>query len=115
MEQMEPGGMERRQFLRLLALGAAAAVIPTASRGAALRKRKKTKKVFRLSVHKRRCCNACKGHAANRFYRSKRAANKDRAHPGCNCPIVTQVIDRELAKQYFKGRKKVHDLREVRV
>ena len=111
VDRTERSGVGRRDFLRLLALGAFAAVIPTAARGAALRKRKKTKKVFRLSVHKRRCCNACKGHAANRFYRSKRAANKDRAHPGCNCPIVTQVIDRSLAKEYFKGRKKVHDLR----
>jgi hypothetical protein len=111
MDQQEQGGIGRRDFLRLLAVAAAAAVVPTVSRGAELRRKKKTKKVFRLSVHKRRCCNACKGHAANRFYRSKRAANKDRAHVGCNCAIVAQVIDRQLAKQYFKGRKKVHDLR----
>ena len=58
-----------------------------------------------------RCCKACKAHGANRFYRTKRAANKGRAHPGCNCAIVTQTIDRALAKQYFKGRKKVYDLR----
>jgi hypothetical protein len=109
--QQSESGIERRDFLRLLVVGAAAAVIPTPSRGAELRRKKKTKKVFRLSVHKRRCCNACRGHAANRFYRSKRAAKKDRAHPGCNCAIVTQVIDRELAKTYFKGRKKVHDVR----
>jgi hypothetical protein len=109
------GGIERRGFLRLLVVGAAAAVIPAPSRGAALRKKKTTKKVFRRSVHKRRCCKACKGHAANRYYRTRRAAKKDRAHPGCNCAIVTQTIDRELAKTYFPKRTKVHDVRSDRM
>jgi hypothetical protein len=112
METRHTGrGIERRDFLRLLVIGAAAAVIPVESRGAERRRKKKTKKVFRLSVHKRRCCKACKGHAANRYYRTQRAAKKDRAHPGCNCAIVTQVIDRELAKKYFPKRTKVHDVR----
>ena len=103
--------MERRTFLGLLALGFVA-LLPGAGLAAeGQRRRKKTKVVFRLSTHGRRTCKACKGHAANRFYRSRRAANKDRAHVGCNCAIVKQVIDRRLAKQYFKGRHKVFDLR----
>jgi hypothetical protein len=115
METHTGRGIERRDFLRLLVVGAAAAVIPTESRGAALRRKKKTKKVFRLSVHKRRCCKACKGHAANRYYRTKRAANKDRAHAGCNCPIIAQTIDRQLAKTYFPKRTKVYDVRSARM
>ena len=116
METRHTGrGIERRDFLRLLVVGAAAAVIPTESRGAAIRRKKKTKKVFRFSVHKRRCCTACKGHAANRYYRTKRAAKKDRAHPGCNCPILVQTIDRELAKKYFPKRTKVHDVRSAQM
>ena len=104
------GGIGRREFLRLVALGVVASTLPTSAL-AAPKKKKTTKTVFRLSSHKRRCCKACKAHGANRYYRTKRAANKGRAHEGCNCAIVTQVIDRELAKTYFKGRKKVYDLR----
>ena len=109
-ERKEQGGIGRRDFLRLVTVGVVAVTLPKAAL-AAPRKRKTTKKVFRLSSHKLRCCKACKAHGANRYYRTKRAANKDRAHKGCNCAIVTQVIDRQLAKQYFKGRKKVYDLR----
>lgn len=116
METQHTGrGIERRDFLRLLVVGAAAAVIPTESRGAAIRRKKRTKQVFRFSVHKRRCCTACKGHAANRYFRTKRAAKKDRAHPGCNCPILVQTIDRELAKTYFPKRTKVYDVRSERM
>lgn len=107
----EQGGIGRRDFLRLVTVGVVAAALPGAALAAPAKKKKTTKKVFRLSSHKLRCCKACKAHGANRFYRTKRAANKGRAHKGCNCAIVTQVIDRELAKQYFKGRKKVYDLR----
>ena len=104
-------GIGRRDFLRLVALGVVATTLPTRALAAPKKKRKTTKVVFRLSSHRQRCCKACKAHGANRFYRTKRAANKGRAHEGCNCAIVTQTIDRELAKQYFKGRKKVYDLR----
>jgi hypothetical protein len=100
----------RRTFLGLLASGLVAIAtepaLATARHG-----RKATKVVFRLSTHGRRTCRACKGHAANRFYRTRRAADRDRAHVGCNCAIVTQTIDRRLAKRYFGGRRKVFDLR----
>ena len=102
--------MGRRAFLGLLGAGLVA-LLPGSALGAGQRRRKKTKVVFRLSSHRRRTCNACKAHGANRFYRTRKAADKDRAHPGCNCAIVTQTIDRRLAKQYFKGRRKVFDLR----
>lgn len=109
IEKAEHGGIGRRAFLRLVALGLVA-VLPGQAL-AAERRKKKTKVVFRLSSHGRRNCKACKGHAANRFYRTRKAADGDRAHVGCNCPIVSQVIDRRLAKHYFKGRRKVFDLR----
>lgn len=111
IEQAEHGGIGRRAFLRLAALGLVALLPGSALAAEGRRRRKKTKVVYRLSTHRRRCCNACKAHGANRFYRSRRAANKDRAHAGCNCAIVVQTIDRRLAKQYFKGRRKVFDLR----
>jgi hypothetical protein len=111
IDQAEHGGIGRRAFLRLVALGLVAVLPGSALAAEGRRRRKKTKVVFRLSTHRRRCCKACKGHGANRFYRTPRAANKDRAHVGCNCAIVKQVIDRKLAKHYFKGRSKVFDLR----
>jgi hypothetical protein len=111
-ERRERGGIGRREFLRLAALAGLAAALPGSALAAERRRKKKTTKVvYRLSTHARRCCKACKGHAANRFYRTRKAADKDRAHPGCNCAIVTQVIDRTLAKHYFKKRHKVFDLR----
>ena len=111
IERAEREGMGRRAFLRLVALGLVAFVPGSALAAEGRRRRKKTKVVFRLSTHERRTCKACKGHAANRFYRTRRAAHKDRAHAGCNCTIVKQTIARDLAKQYFKGRHKVFDLR----
>lgn len=111
IEQAEHGGIGRRAFLRLVALGLVATLPGSALAAEGRRRRKKTKVVYRLSTHRRRTCKACKAHAANRFYRTQRAANKDRAHAGCNCTIVTQTIDRRLAKQYFKGRRRVFDLR----
>jgi hypothetical protein len=110
VDRAEDLGIGRRAFLGLLAAGLVA-LLPGATLGAPRRKRKTTKRVFRLSSHRRRACKACKAHGANRFYRTRKAADKDRAHAGCNCAIVTQTIDRKLAKQYFKGRRKVFDLR----
>jgi hypothetical protein len=104
--------MGRRAFLGLLASGIVA-LLPGSALGAERRRRKKTKRVFRLSTHRHRTCKACKAHGANRFYRTRKAADKGRAHAGCNCAIVTQTIDRQLAKEYFKGRRKVFDLRSV--
>jgi hypothetical protein len=111
VEHTPERGMERRTFLRLVALGLAAAAVPGSALAAPRRKRKKIKTVYRLSTHGRRCCKACKAHAANRFYRTRKAADGNRPHLGCNCAIVTQEIDRAQAKQFFKKRHKVFDLR----
>lgn len=97
-EQAARGGMGRRRFLGLLVVGIAALLLP----GGASAARRKKKVVFRLSTHGRRTCGACKGHAANRFYRTMEAADGDRAHLGCNCAIVTQRIKRRLFKRFFK-------------
>jgi hypothetical protein len=102
-------GIGRREFLRLLVLGAAA----LAPSPAFARRRKRKKVVFRLSTHGRRTCKACKAHAANRFYRTQEAADADRAHAGCNCAIVTQRIKRRLAKRYFEQGDVFDPRREV--
>jgi len=64
---------------------------------------KKVRTAYRLSTHGRRVCSACRVHAANRFYISSGAANTDRAHPGCNCPIVTQDLLKGTWSCYFRG------------
>ncbi|MBI5087924.1 MAG: hypothetical protein HZB15_03370 [Actinobacteria bacterium] len=34
-------------------------------------------------------CFACQSHAANKLFRSAEAADQGRAHPGCNCTVVS--------------------------
>lgn len=116
VDRAECEGIGRRAFLGGLLAAGLLALLPGSALGAQGRAgwRKKTKRVFRLSTHRRRTCKACKAHGANRFYRTRKAADKDRAHAGCNCAIVTQTIDRRLARRYFKGRRKVFDLRSGR-
>jgi hypothetical protein len=58
--------------------------------------------VYRLSTHRRRTCGACKAHGANRFYQTWAAADAGRAHPGCNCSIVTQPLPRGLVAHLFR-------------
>jgi hypothetical protein len=107
IDAMESEGIGRRAFLGLLGLGLIA-LLPGQA-WARPRRRKKT--VYRLSTRGHRTCTACKGHAANRFYKTREAADADRSHAGCNCAIVSQRIKRGLAKQYFKQRRQVFDLR----
>jgi hypothetical protein len=107
IDAMESEGIGRRAFLGLLGLGLIA-LLPGQA-WARPRHRKKT--VYRLSTRAHRTCTACKGHAANRYYKTREAADADRSHAGCNCAIVSQRIKRGLAKQYFKKRRQVFDLR----
>jgi hypothetical protein len=107
IERAQREGIGRRAFLGLLGLSLLALLPDPAS---ALRRRAKKKLVYRLSSRGHHACSACKGHAANRFYETRQAADADRAHVGCHCAIVSQRIPRRLARQYFKQRS-VFDLR----
>ena len=98
----------RRQFLRLSAVGAGASVASALVSGCgdcdtAAPTETATVSTFRLSTHGERTCGACKAHGANRFYRTREAADGDRAHPGCNCRIVTHPISTESANEYFRN------------
>src|SRR4029453_6260037 len=101
LEELEREGIGRRAFLRLLGVGVLALVPGQAS---ARRTHRKKKRVYQLSSRDCRACKACKAHAANRLYRTQEAADADRAHVGCSCAIVSQRIERRLAKHYFKKR-----------
>lgn len=105
----------RRDFLRIAwTVGAAtaaaglpqgiAAAAPETARGS------RTRVAWRLSTRGMVVCNACKGHAANRFYASRDAADGDRAHTGCNCRIVPHSLHRGTWSCMF-ARGDVYDRR----
>jgi hypothetical protein len=58
-------------------------------------------------------CSACKSHAVHRTYRSQQAADADRAHPGCPCPIVSRASHRSEVVAHFPFNRTVHDDRET--
>jgi len=101
-------------FLRKAATGlGASAVLSLSGVGSTVSAAStKVKTAYRLSTHRMRACSACKGTGANRFYVSADAANKGRAHLGCNCRIVTQDLPKATWICYFRGGKaKAYDLR----
>lgn len=44
--------------------------------------------VYRLSATDRCSCVACQGHAKNKIFATRAAADHGRAHPGCQCEVV---------------------------
>lgn len=97
--------MNRRQFLKAGAASAGAMLSMTLSAGPAqgshtTRGRRVT--VYRLSTHGRRDCGACKGHGANKVFRTREAADAHRAHLACNCRVVTQQVPFGLAVAWFR-------------
>jgi len=49
--------------------------------------------IYHTSTRKRKSCNACKGHAVNKIFASRKTADTLRAHRGCNCGIVKEEIN----------------------
>jgi len=76
---------------------------------------KKQYVVYHTSTRKKKACSACKKHALNKIFSSREAAEKSRAHPGCNCKIVEEKINRRNYVEAFglssKGGVKVYDKR----
>jgi len=108
------GSITRRRFIRGASAVAGAAAL-SAVPGVALAKKAGLRKAYRLSWRGQFCCNACKSHAANRFYFNEGAAQHDRPHAGCNCRIVAHWLPVLRHQQYFgapPGRPRtVFDLR----
>ena len=48
--------------------------------------------VYRFQTKNARVCNACKMHQHYKVFLNETSADQNRAHPGCNCRIVTQEI-----------------------
>ena len=57
--------------------------------------------VYRFKVRKTVACNACKIHHRYIIGRTRRRLNKNRAHKGCNCPIIPQAITTTLFRRLF--------------
>ena len=94
----------RRDFLR--GVGAAGAGIALAGSGqgvAVASTSVRLRPVYRLSTRGMVACNACKAQGAHQYFRKARFANHGRAHPGCDCRIVTQSITKQVWKLYFKN------------
>ena len=91
--------MDRARFLRSAgAAGVGVALAAPLSTAAA-----KTRKVavFRLSTRGQDACGSCKGHGAHRYFRTRHAANHNRAHKGCNCHILRQKIPQAQWNTFF--------------
>ncbi len=71
--------------------------------------------IYHTSTRRRKSCSACRGHAVNRIYSSRQAADVDRAHLGCNCRIVEEKIGwQDYLKAFWprsRGDIVVHDRR----
>jgi hypothetical protein len=81
-------------------VGAAlAGSIPRVASAAAHERRSRMVGTFRLSTHGMDACQACKGHAAHKYFRTRQLVH--RAHRGCNCRVLKQRIPKKTWKHYF--------------
>ena len=96
----------RRQVLQLLGLvGTAVSTrIDPAAVFAKAKRKPKGVVVYRLSVRGTSRCKACARHHRRFAYLTHALANAHRAHPGCNCPIDTQLVRPHTAKLLFSAR-----------
>ena len=101
-ERNAASGISRRQVLRGLAAGGAVAAafgLPKAAVPTGASARAVT--VFRLRTRDTHACNACRIHHRYKIFKSMAAADNNRAHPGCNCPITKQKLAHETFAALF--------------
>ncbi len=46
-------------------------------------------------------CNACRSHARNKLFATKKAARRNRAHLACNCVVFSVVTSRRRYRRLF--------------
>jgi hypothetical protein len=102
----EPRGqhIDRRDFLKgagAAGVGAALAVGLPGIASAGTQPAWHQVPAFRLSTRGVDACNACKGHGANKYFRTRHLANILRAHIGCNCKILRQQLTPRQWNRYF--------------
>lgn len=109
--QATEAARSRRGFLRDLTLGSVVAAVvvttiaPEAEATATLPTTDHTGqvKVFRFSTRNTVSCRACRLHHRYMVFRSRKIARMHRAHPGCDCPIVPQWLERKTFRRLFKA------------
>jgi hypothetical protein len=57
--------------------------------------------VYRLRSRGTKSSRACKQHNRYHMFRTRYLADNNRAHPGCNCPIVPQAISKQVYLTLF--------------
>jgi hypothetical protein len=67
---------------------------------------------FKLSTRGRDSCKACKNHANFKLFKTRTAADINRAHAGCNCVIKVYPILVSDADIYF-ARSPIYDRRRI--
>jgi hypothetical protein len=94
--------MDRRRFLRgagTVGVGTAlAATIPRMGSAAAKEQWNKTVVIYRLSTRGMVVCQACKGTAAHKYFRTHHV---QRAHLGCNGRVLQQRISQRRWNRFF--------------
>ena len=117
----------RKALTGLGAAGMVLAALPTSSliyaRGGRGRRRDRGENlgwrvtVFRLKSRDTRSCRACRIHHRFMVAISRHHANVNRAHVGCNCPIVRQRLRRADFRRIFLDTKAIRrgivDLRHL--
>ena len=98
--------VNRRAFLETAGTTALALALLNASPREAIGKQcnGRSVTVFRLRTRNTRSCAACGVHHRYKVFISYAHADRNRAHPGCNCPIVRQKISLEAWRLFFLER-----------
>jgi hypothetical protein len=108
----------RRTLLKALGIAGGAVVATTLGTTPALAKKKHGSAhgivVYRLSA-RGSSCRACKKHHRSFVFATHALAAANRAHPGCNCPITTQLLAKKKVRRLLPAGVGVVDLRKVEV
>ncbi len=109
--------IKRREFIEGMAvLGVVSTVVPLSScaqETEAVDDGPQTT-VYRFQASKGRTCKACQNHKRYKVFLSEEAADQNRAHPGCNCRIVTQTVTEEYSNEITPHQQSgVIDIRKV--
>ena len=88
--------LKRRKFIKgVTALGIVTALAPLSSCGTGEEQAPQedpVPTVYRFQTRKSRACKYCRTHHRYLVFLDQTAADQNRAHPGCNCKIVTQKV-----------------------
>lgn len=106
--------MTRRQLLVAMGTVAASLVAGPARLAASpsLRSRGR-RRIYRLSSRKLSASTGTKAHNANRRFRTRRAADRGRAHPGDHSKIVPLTVSVEEFHRLFPRGQQWVDLRKI--